>query len=167
MILMTTRTIAGFTLLIAVLAGTMLLSVGTFIANVAVKQIIIASAVRDSTTSFYAADTGLECALYWDQVQNIFSTAAPASFDITCGGGNQTVTATYEPGPPPRYVRTFSMNLDGSTRCAVVTVYKYPLYAGVNPYTLIDSRGYNTGCGISSPRKTERGLRIRYTDFSI
>jgi len=58
----------GFTLLFAVLVSTLVLSVGASIISIALKQIILSGSARDSQFAFYAANTGIECALYLDIV---------------------------------------------------------------------------------------------------
>lgn len=56
----------GFALLFSVLVSVMVLAVGASIINIALKQVILSGAGRESQFAFYAANTGLECALYWD-----------------------------------------------------------------------------------------------------
>lgn len=56
----------GFTLLFAILVSTLVLAVGASIINLALKQSILSSIGRESQYAFYAATTGLECAVYWD-----------------------------------------------------------------------------------------------------
>lgn len=56
----------GFTLLIAVLVSSIFLSLASTIATITFKQIILSSIGKDSQRAFYAADAGMECALYWD-----------------------------------------------------------------------------------------------------
>ncbi|MEY2702091.1 MAG: hypothetical protein RLY43_724 [Bacteroidota bacterium] len=56
----------GFTLLFAILVSVMVLAVGASIINISLKQVILSSAGRESQFAFYAANTGLECALFWD-----------------------------------------------------------------------------------------------------
>ncbi|MFA7193507.1 MAG: hypothetical protein WC087_01155 [Candidatus Paceibacterota bacterium] len=56
----------GFALLFAVLVSVMVLAVGASIINIALKQVILSGAGRESQFAFYAANTGMECALYWD-----------------------------------------------------------------------------------------------------
>lgn len=56
----------GFTLLFAVLVSVLVLSVGASIISVALKQSILSSTGRESQFAFYAANTGLECALFLD-----------------------------------------------------------------------------------------------------
>ena len=56
----------GFTLLFAVLVSVLVLAIGTSMINIALKQIILSGSGRESQFAFYAANTGVECALYWD-----------------------------------------------------------------------------------------------------
>lgn len=56
----------GFTLFYAVLTASLLLAIGIAIFNITFKELILSSGARESANAFYAADTGLECALYWD-----------------------------------------------------------------------------------------------------
>lgn len=57
---------SGFTLLFSVLVSVLILAVGASIISIALKQVILSGAGRESQFAFYAANTGLECALYWD-----------------------------------------------------------------------------------------------------
>ncbi|HRY31044.1 MAG TPA: hypothetical protein P5328_01495 [Candidatus Paceibacterota bacterium] len=56
----------GFTLLFAVLVSILILSVGISIINLSTKQIILSGSGRESQYAFYAANTGIECAYYFD-----------------------------------------------------------------------------------------------------
>lgn len=84
----------GFTLLLATLTASLLLLLGASIFGLIKKEVILSSLGRDSQFAFYAADSGAECALYWDFRQNLFSSSTPPTV-ITCDG--QTVNVTYEP----------------------------------------------------------------------
>jgi hypothetical protein len=56
----------GFVLLYAVMTSTIVLAVGVSIISIALKQLTISTLGRESQYAFYAANTGAECALYWD-----------------------------------------------------------------------------------------------------
>lgn len=56
----------GFVLLYAVMTSTIVLAVGVSIISIALKQLAISTLGRESQYAFYAANTGAECALYWD-----------------------------------------------------------------------------------------------------
>lgn len=144
----------GFTLFIAIVITGTLLLIASQIANLAVRQAFISSTGRESQGAFYAADTGMECALFWD-VKNpsgssAFSTSTTSTIscnDITIpsmgGGGDSNATSTFDLTGDP---------------CATVTVNK--AYVGGNLVTTIESKGYNT-CGASA-RRVERAVRAIY-----
>ena len=146
----------GFTLFIAVVITGVLLLIATGIIALSVRQSIIADAGRQSQLAFYAADTGMECALYWD----IHNPAGRTAFDpatgriITCNkdsnnAGNQWVVGG-------NAVSTFgSITFLPDPYCATVTVTK----SGTS--TTIQSRGYNT-CDVSSSRRVERAVQATY-----
>ncbi len=70
----------GFALLFSILVSVMVLAVGASIINIALKQIILSGAGRESQFAFYAANTGLECALYWDLNGTVVDDAGVASY---------------------------------------------------------------------------------------
>src|SRR3989344_4914653 len=140
----------GFTLFISIIVmGTLFLAAAGVI-GLAVRQALISASGRESQRAFYVADTGLECALYWD-VQNssgisAFSTSTGSV--INCNNQNMTVGGTS--------VSTFTLNLNPDPFCATVTVAKND-----NGSTRIESKGYNT-CDTSNPRRVERAVRATY-----
>ena len=60
-----TKAKRGFTLLIAVLATSIILSISLGIFDIITKEMKLASLGRESQIAFYAADAGEECAFYW------------------------------------------------------------------------------------------------------
>lgn len=60
------QTQKGFTIFIAVIVSSLLLLVTLAISNIALKETILSSAGKESEMAFYAADSGIECALFWD-----------------------------------------------------------------------------------------------------
>lgn len=56
----------GFTLLYAVLVSSIVLAASLSIINIALKQHKLSALSRESQVAFYAANTGVDCALYWD-----------------------------------------------------------------------------------------------------
>lgn len=144
----------GFTLLIAVILASVALGVGLALLDIAYKQVVLASAARQSQTAFYAADSVMECALYYDQQMNTFGYSA-SSGTVTCNGTNPA-TVTFNNGVTPRS-RTFTIQCTGNTGVlGMVTVYK-----DSNAATSIYAEGYNT-CDSSNQRRIERGLKATY-----
>lgn len=76
----------GVTLFIAIVIMGILLFISFAVVNIAIKSTIFASSGRDSQLAFYAADAGLECALYWDnRVGGGSAFSDPSVTSINCG----------------------------------------------------------------------------------
>lgn len=87
----------GFTLLLAALVASIVLSLGAAIYSIAIKQVTLSSIGRDSQFAFYTADTLAECVLYWDLRQGLFGTTSPPT-EITCNGVAAEITTTSDTG---------------------------------------------------------------------
>ena len=148
------RSSAGFTLLLAALISSIVLSLSVSIFEIAQKQITLSSIGRDSQFAFYAADTGAECALYWDIRHNYFSTTTPSG-NATCD--DQVLTIS---GRLPAYPATMSFQFEPGGFCAQVSVKKDT----VDPHTTIHADGYSTDCATigTSPRTLQRSVELRY-----
>ena len=162
----------GMTLFIAVVVMGILLFISFAVVNITLKNTLFASSGRDSQYAFYAADAGLECALYWDSKFDSFATSTSGNI-ITCAGNNMsgngssgsdaimgTSTLTRIGGggsSNPTSVFGFIMNTGSNpvSHCTIVTVTK-----NTNGTTYVKSRGYNT-CA-SNPRRIERGIEVTY-----
>jgi len=140
----------GFTLFIAIMVMGSLLLIALGIISLAVREALISSSAQESQYAFYAADSGIECALYWD-VQNpsgVSAFATSTTSTITCNGsGNISV----EGSPNSNFTITFLPE----PYCALVSVNKVDLI------TTIESLGYNT-CNASALRRVERAIRVIY-----
>lgn len=170
---------AGFAMLFAVLVSSVLLSIGLSIFNLTIKELSLSSSGRESQFAFFAADTGAECALYWDfKGIDIFATStdgrspSPSSPDCadTFGQAPQVITNSnyvttytgYPAGRASNYAVTqFNLTIPNSAGnyCAIVTVIKDSSSGLLR--TTIDSRGYNT-CTASDPNRLERALKVTY-----
>jgi len=145
----------GFALLIAIILTSVLLAVGIALLDIAYKQVLLASGSKNSQYAFYNADSGLECALYWDQKFNAFDYSAPmSSGSIKCSNVAVQSYATTKSGSTR--TTTFTLSCPGGGTSASISVYKQS-----NGTTNIYSNGYNT-CTVSSPNRIERGLKAQY-----
>ena len=147
----------GFTLFIALIMMGTLLLIAAGIVSLATRQALISASGRESQYAFYAADTGIECALFWD-VKNstgISAFATSTSSSITCNGASATVGGGGNSSP----TSIFSFTLTPDTYCATVTVNK--AYISGVLRTTIEAKGYNT-CDLSNPRRVERAIRATY-----
>ncbi|MCH7529739.1 pilus assembly PilX N-terminal domain-containing protein [Patescibacteria group bacterium] len=150
----------GFIILYATLISSLLLVIGLGIFNISIKELILSSAGRESQVAFYAADAGIECALYWDIKRNVISTSTSTDIDcngdntLSVGGGGWGAESTFTLlFPPEPYCAKVSIIKDvnaTNSECRVGTV-----------CTTIISRGYNT-CDTTNPRRTERAIEAKY-----
>lgn len=149
----------GFTLLIAVVLTSVLLSVGFALLDITYKQIVLSSTARQSHIAFYAADSAMECALYWDQQHNAFGyTGALPS--VRCGAVDIPVSSSVS---GQTRTSTFSIPC-GTGVSAQITVYKTTGSATCGSdasQSCIYASGFNT-CNASDPRRIERGLKVFY-----
>jgi hypothetical protein len=148
----------GFTLLYSVLIASILLSIGLAIFNITLKEFTLSSLGRESQFAFYAADTGIECALYWDTKNNAFDPAVPAPPPIDCNNAPRTIDTAGSGGSI--FIRRFEIDFgtDGP-HCAKIVVTK-DTSSGFTK-TTVESRGYNT-CVLTNPRRVERAIRATY-----
>jgi hypothetical protein len=164
------RAMRGFTVLLAALVSSIVLALGTSIFLIAKKQITLSALGRDSQFAFYAADSGAECALYWDVKKNAFDVTPPAEVP-RCAGQNlgETVSSGSRSAPP--YTISFQINLfanvdgilgtiDDSGYCVQVAVNKNTSA----PFTSIRADGYSTSCATiaTSPRSLQRSVELQY-----
>ncbi len=167
----TTENKRGFALLISIIFMSVMLSFGLALGALGYKQAVLASSAVESQYAFYAADAGLECALYADQQQNKFAYQSPQPATaplMACDG----VSSTFPPSFPngivsytgSQWILAERLSLDSGKRCADVTIYKPAL--GTNGTTYLFSQGYDVSCAtVASPagaRFVARGLKARY-----
>jgi Tfp pilus assembly protein PilX len=69
----------GFALLFSVLISSLLLTIGLSIFSIALKELAISTATRQSIHAFYAADSGREYILYLDLIKGTASSFNPAT----------------------------------------------------------------------------------------
>lgn len=160
----------GFTLLLASLVVAVVLAIGASIFAIAQKELILSSIGRDSQFAFYAADSGAECALYWDVRYSYFASTPPDGVNPTCD--NQPLDATGHPGfESYPYTVEFELvlfaNADGISGtsddlgyCARVAVTK-----DINPIrTHVRADGFSTNCASvdTNPRTLQRSVELNY-----
>lgn len=169
----------GFTLLFAVLLSTLIVSISASIISIALRQTILSGTSRESQYAFYAANTVLECAFYWD-VTNSTVFPAPGDVritpsDIECSGGNIVTGVGFTSSfaiqgwdIDTSNQTTFYIEIKdngtesptgGTTQCALATVKKKKTNGVIT--TTIEAKGYNT-CDLTNPRAVERGLVQEY-----
>jgi len=152
----------GFVLLFAVVISSIVLAITLGVLNIALKELNFTTSAKDTNDAFFAADTGVECALYWDNGLNTAQQFPSSPSTMACAGIPIDVMSDGVGGG-----LFYVLGLGGSENsCATVTITKYPLATPV-PYTSIVSKGYNiayTSGGICTPiqKSVERQLEVTY-----
>ena len=144
----------AFTLIMAILTASVMLALGYAIFNIVSKEILLSSSGRESQFAFFAADTGIECALYWDSKFDAFSTSSPL-IEVSCGVASSTLTKVIS-GNNATSTFSFQFSTFITRPCVTVTVAK-----SIPAKTKIESAGYNT-CVVTNPRRIERAIRVTY-----
>lgn len=132
----------GAVLLIAILVASVALAVGFGVYNRTYKELLFGSYWRQTQIAFSSADSGLECALYWE-----LHPATPA----TCFG--ITVSSVTWDTSIPGNAGTFNIDVP-EAGCAKVTI-AWDTSLGA---TTTKALGYNDACSSTNPRRVERGL---------
>lgn len=163
-VLMTQKN-AGFTLFISLIVSSLLLAIGFSLSTIILKQLVFANSGKESQLAFYAADSGAECALYWDRKDIAGATLFDGSFststtdkNIFCGTGADSPSTAQvgsfskelSTGDQSQATTTFYVDYSDKSdtnhkACAKVTVAKsLDATGGANvEKTQIESRGYN------------------------
>lgn len=165
----------GFVLLFAVVLVSIILAISLGVSNITLKELNFSTSARATNDAFYAADTGVECALYYLRNTEANFTGQNQVFGIpttdiitNCNGVNISLDedeyGVYAPVGP----WFFNITSIGQppVACALVEVIKED-----NTTTVI-SRGYNVGyptdadegpnCGSNIPNQVERVIEVRY-----
>ncbi len=162
---------SGFVMLFSIILASIILSVTLGLTNISLKELNFNTSAKDSNDAFFAADTGAECALYYDLIgtQSFFGIVNPigqpgTAVSTYCAGTainlNNGSSVPDPVGPWTFYVYPLG---ESGKACAIVTVSKT-----TNPdATSIVSKGYSTGgdtsdCTSSVPNRVERQVELNY-----
>jgi|GEM_PF-410305 len=145
----------GFVILFAVTISAILLAIALGVGNVVIKELQFGTNARDTNDAFFAADTGVECALAYDK-------ASPSANGFTGSASMNCAGTAIVPTQSPSSFWTFIVPGIGSASqsCAKVTVDKTN-----STTTVVNSKGYNVGdasCVSSNTNRVERELQITY-----
>jgi len=156
----------GFAMLFSVLVSSLLVVIGLSIFNITLKELTISTSARESQTAFYAANSGLECALRWDNLngnglRSAFASTS-ASDEIDSAKSVIALCNTVRVNSATSATTEFEFKVNNSSDsngpCAKVKVVKTPGSPTVEKMTtVIESRGKNI-CDTSG-RRVERGLK--------
>ena len=156
----------GFVILFTILISTIILMIGLGIFSIATRETVLSGTAREAQYAFYAADAGVECALYAQNL-GINGPIAPGSNGgvLTCGEIPVSVIGGgVYPGNP--FIFNIVVDADQKT-CATVTIFDTTTSSGAYARRVI-SQGYNvcdstTGKPLTkNPILVERDLDTTY-----
>lgn len=175
----------GFTIFFAMLVASLSLAVGVAIFDLTVRELDLSATASQSQYAIYAADTGAECALYWDlkctlggcQENSAFATSSQfqgVNSGVLCNAQDiaqyGTPPATFGAPPTGWSVWTRSLTSNSATTtfyltflpsqqfCARVEVAKF----GNPVQTVITSHGFNSCSPQDGVLRLERILQVSY-----
>ncbi|MFZ2072106.1 MAG: hypothetical protein WA101_02405 [Minisyncoccia bacterium] len=149
----------GFVILFAVMLSSIILAITLGVSNISLKEINFSTSAKDANDAFFAADTGVECALFNDKGTLFTDTNINADIPSGCLLGNSTFSGSF-----PTWI--FDIIGLGSTgrSCAKITINKDPVLG-----TVITSKGYSADSSTSDDilctpgsRAVERELEVTY-----
>jgi len=153
----------GFALIIALVLSSVAAAITMTLTTLAYKNLILSSAARESQYAFYAADSSLECALYWDNgAHNAFTyTTNPGAISIMCAGVTVPLTgSSYNANTTMYQSGWFTVN---GSRCAQISVYKRNTPDTNGNTGFLYANGVNVVCSnLTDSRAVERGLKAIY-----
>jgi len=163
----------GFTVYFAVLVASLALAIGFAIYDLVSRELALSAVATQSQYAIYAADTGVECALYWDfkapvlnGVRSAFGTSSSASWapsGIDCAGVDITsIPWVHSETTLLAATTTFTLRLGGGTDsdpCVDVEVGKND--NGTTRSTIVNAYGHNN-CATTGILRVERQLQVNY-----
>lgn len=152
----------GFVALFTVLIVSVILAMTIGIASISLKEIVLSSSATEGSKAFYAADSGIECALYYDRIN-----LAPGSFfsgNFRCNGNVPGFAIGPSSDSESSEMYTFEIPFGANNElCADITVKRQVSIPGQFFTTLIESKGSNFPCtDDTNPKKVERSIRVTY-----
>lgn len=154
----------GFVALFTVLLVSVILAMAVGIASISLKEIVLSSSASEGNKAFYAADSGIECALYFDKINPVPGTLLQS---LVCNGNTYVeVEGSPDFGPTSNSftdeVYNFAIPFgENDELCADIQVERAII--GEVFSTRIESKGSNVACDDdSNPKKVERSIRVTY-----
>lgn len=157
----------GFVALYAVLITSLILSMVIGISSISYKELVLSSYAKYSHYAFFAADTGLECAQYFDQA-GIFLKPSPT---VDCD--NQSLSVVPKTGSVYEFsfdlITNVSLNKKSCVKVSINKDFQYDFDEDgiIDSNTIIESIGYSKECSTVNSSTNDssivqRALRVNY-----
>jgi hypothetical protein len=182
----------GFTIIFATLIAALALAVGAAIYDLTVRELDLSMIATQSQAAIYAADSGAECALYWDAKytdrlgqtnETAFATSSDSAIytltptkdndpatvvcnsqDIIAAAGSVVTTQGWSllPSSPSSNFATTTFWVSVGSTLADPCAEVSVGKAGTPTATTIISQGFNTCAASGGVAKVERVLQLNY-----
>lgn len=162
----------GFVMLFAVVLSAIIFSISLGMINISLKEINFGTSAKATNEAFFAADTGAECALFYDlvPVQSFFGSVDALTtvngISAMCGGSSINIVGETQLFGPWNFI-VLGLGEDKKS-CAKVKVTRNFDGTGNLLNTQIISKGYNMGgndspdCSSTNTNRVERVLELTY-----
>ncbi len=156
----------GFIILFAVTISSILLAIGLGVASITLKEFNFSGIGKKANEAFFAADTGIECALVNDQFGDRYFVQNPANSpnnQLPCLDATLVLTGAW-----PTWTFTVPANIVNPANpqgCVKVTISKDDSTNAPYVDTTVRSQGYNAADASCNPTSTsvERELVTTYS----
>ncbi|MBI4123249.1 MAG: hypothetical protein HY458_02750 [Parcubacteria group bacterium] len=150
----------GVTMLLALLVISVALTVSLGVSNLVLGELLLSTSGRDSQIAFYSADTAVECALYWELVEQAFDQGT----SIRCADREIVPVIV---GDGTRWEFSLELPLEESVTaraCADVSLEKDPVNGNVTVRGLGNFPAVleNERC-VARGRTVQRGIETRFS----
>ena len=162
----------GFVMLFAVVLSAIIFAISLGMINISLKEINFGTSAKATNEAFFAADTGAECALFYDLVptQSFFGSVDALTtlngINAMCGGSSINIVGETQLFGPWNFV-VLGLG-ENQKSCAKVKVTRnLDPVTGALLSTQIISKGYNMGgdstdCSSTNNNRVERVLELTY-----
>ncbi|MEK7175316.1 MAG: hypothetical protein AAB693_00720 [Patescibacteria group bacterium] len=155
----------GFVILFATTISGIILIISLGLSRIALQEIKFSTSATDTNNAFFAADTGMECGLFYGSDKTSFPDPTP----MNCAGENNISVSAGGIDVNPWDFSIF-LNNDPKYSCAKVRVTKTQIIDPAGTKTTITSTGYSenfygnstSNCG-AKDNSVERELEVNFT----
>ncbi len=168
----TQKSNGGFVVLFSVVLSSIILAIALGMTNIAIREIGFETSAKNTNDAFFAADTAIECALYYDLSKDGSSFGKPSTtFNTTCAGTAVDLNSgSSVDSPSPWSFILFPLGTSKKA-CAIVTVDKV-LVPGSTESTTILAKGYDSGgdnqnCTSTNLNRVEREIFVQIGDTGL
>jgi uncharacterized protein (UPF0333 family) len=131
----------GFVILFTILISAIILMIGLGIFSIATRETVLSGTAREAQYAFYAADAGVECALYAESIPQGPLSVLGYGSQFACGN-NTTITISGHGSELEPYMFNVTMGTGQAMTCAKVSIFDTSTNSG-HPARRVIAQGYN------------------------